>query len=193
MSLEITLQNVSSDKWLDYSLAHFDEFLIDHAACERKASATGIQFVVRYPDKLELAEPMIRLAREELLHFHQVMRLIIRRGMRIHPDQKDPYVNGLLKELRHKHDQNFLDRLLVFGIIEARGTERFGLMGQHHPDPELKDFYEKLSEAEARHHQLFIDLAMKYFEEPRIEQRLAELIEREAQILRDLPLRAAVH
>ena len=52
--------------WLDVVFSDFDAFLIDHAACERKASATGMSFVVRYPDKAPLIEPLIEFAREEL-------------------------------------------------------------------------------------------------------------------------------
>ena len=59
------------------SSAHsFDAFLIDHAACERKASATGMWFVVRYPDRPVLLDPLIAFAREELEHFHRVYRVI---------------------------------------------------------------------------------------------------------------------
>lgn len=191
--MEIQVRQPTPSAWADFALTHFDEFLVDHAACERKASATGIQFVVRYPDRPELVDPMIRLAREELLHFHQVMRIITRKGVKLLPDEKDPYVNQLLAEMRHNRDKNFLDRLLVFGIVEARGTERFGLIGELHPDPEMKDFYQKLTEAEGRHHQLFVDLACRYFSKEEVAERLDELLDQEAAIVRELPLRAAVH
>ena len=55
--------------WVDTVVADFDAFLVDHAACERKASATGMAFVVRYPDRPQLLGPMIEFAREELEHF----------------------------------------------------------------------------------------------------------------------------
>ena len=37
-------------EWTETALADFDHFLIDHANCERKASALAMSFVVRYPD-----------------------------------------------------------------------------------------------------------------------------------------------
>ena len=77
--------------WLEVVLADFDAFLLDHAACERKASATGMSFVVRYPDRRALLEPMIAFAREELEHFHQVYRLIEARGLVLRRDEKDPW------------------------------------------------------------------------------------------------------
>ena len=64
----LELRKPTPDGWLDVVLADFDAFLIDHAACERKASATGMSFVVRYPDRKEILEPLIAFAREELEH-----------------------------------------------------------------------------------------------------------------------------
>lgn len=172
---------------------HFDDFLIDHAACERKASATGIHFVVRYPFKESLIEPMIRLAREELLHFQQVTKLIMKRGLQLGSDEKDPYVNELLKLVRTGREHHLLDRLLVFGLIERRGTERFGLVAEALTDPELKNFYSTLTKAEERHHEMFIELALEYFSSSEVARRVEEFCLAEAEILARLPIRAAVH
>ena len=88
----------SSKEWLKAVLEDFDSFLLDHAACERKASAMALTFVVRYPDRDPLLEPMISLAREELAHFHQVFRILRKRGLEFRKDERDPYVNALLKK-----------------------------------------------------------------------------------------------
>lgn len=191
--LEIELRAKTPSTWTEYVLSHFDEFLIDHAACEKKASATAVQFVVKYPDRPELANPMLCLAREELLHFHQVTRLIVSRGLQLHADEKDPYVNGLLKISRNGRDTHFIDRLLIFGIIEARGTERFGMIAEALQPGSLKKFYTQLTEAESRHHQIFIDMALKYFDKNEIAERLDFLLDEEAKIVKSTRLRAAVH
>lgn len=193
ISLEIELRAKTPVKWSDYVLDHFDEFLVDHAACERKASATAVQFVVKYPDRPELANPMLLLAREELLHFHQVTKLIVSRGLKLQADEKDPYVNGLLKVSRNGRDTHFIDRLLIFGIIEARGTERFGMIAEALQSGSLKKFYTQLTEAESRHHQIFIDMALKYFDKNEIAERLDFLLDEEARIVKSIPIRAAVH
>lgn len=192
-ALEFKLIPHSVQDWIKVVLSDFDSFLINHAACERKASATGVTFVVRYPDRLELAEPMIRLAREELLHFQQVCRILRKRGLQLRPDEKDPYVNQLLTKIRSGRDEEFLDRLLVFGLIEARGAERFGAVGKALEDSDLKSFYQNLAETEARHHQLFIDLALKYFSHDQVATRLRELESLEYEAIANVPLRAAVH
>ena len=191
--MKIELQAETNPKWIRMVLDNFDHFLLDHAACERKASATGIQFVVHYPDRSKLIDPMLRLAREELLHFHQVVRLILNRNLELQSDEKDPYVNLLLKRARHGRVQNFLDRLLIFGIVEARGTERFGLVAKHVEDEELREFYKNLTKAEERHHEIFVELACGYFPEIEVSSRLNELLDDEAKIIKEIPLRPAVH
>ena len=179
--------------WLDVVLADFDAFLIDHAACERKASATGMAFVVRYPDRRELLDPMIAFAREELEHFHQVYRLIEQRGLQLKPDQKDPYVEPLLRWVRPGRDERLLDRLVVGGVVEARGCERFGLVAEGLPAGELKQFYMELTRSEARHVGLFLRLARQLFGRDEVDERLTALLEVEAEIVLGLALRPALH
>jgi tRNA-(ms[2]io[6]A)-hydroxylase len=174
-------------------LGDFDAFLVDHAACERKAAATGMAFVVRYPDREQLLDPLIAFAREELEHFHDVYRLVAARGLRLGADAPDPYVSRLLEAVRAGRDDRLLDRLLVAGIVEARGCERFGLVAEAVPDPELAAFYRDVTRAEARHHGLFVRLAREYFDETTIRGRLDALLDREAEIVATLELRPALH
>ena len=49
------LQYNTPAEWVDTVLTDLDTFLVDHAACERKASANAISLIVRYPDKAELS------------------------------------------------------------------------------------------------------------------------------------------
>lgn len=179
--------------WLEVVLGDFDSFLLDHAACERKASATGMSFVVRYPDRPSLLEPMIAFAREELEHFHQVYRLIAARGLSLGPDTKDPYVEPLMRWVRAGRDLRLLDRLVLGGVVEARGCERFGLVAEGLPEGELKDFYRELTRSEARHVGLFHRLARELFGAAQVEARVAELLPLEAELVRKLELRPALH
>jgi tRNA 2-(methylsulfanyl)-N6-isopentenyladenosine37 hydroxylase len=189
------LRTPTPSAWLDTVFADFDAFLIDHAACERKASATGMSFVVKYPDRVELIEPLIEFAREELEHFHIMYRVIARRGLRLLDDYRDAYVNGLRGQMRSSSDQLLLDRLLVAGIVEARGFERLHMVAQALPadDAELKQVYADLSRAESRHHALFFRLARLYFSNDAIHERAASLLDYEAELVARLPHRPAVH
>lgn len=174
-------------------MSDFDRFLVDHALCERKASALAMSLVAHYPDKTELVTEMVALAIEELEHFQQVFSLIKERNLSLFGDEKDEYVNRLRGFIRKSSDEYFLDRLLIASIIEGRGTERFELIAKALTDPRLKEFYLEFWRAEARHHGLFLRLAKKYFSSDVIEARYDYLLEQEAKIVMSLPLRAAVH
>lgn len=187
------LRYSTSQEWTSCVLENFNTFLADHAACERKASAVGLSFVVRYPDRAALIDPMILFAREELEHFHQVVRLMQKRNLTLPSDQPDPYVNALMKEVRFGREERFLDRLLVSGVIEARGTERLSLVAQALEEAELKAFYQRLAKAEYHHLHLFHHLAKRFFPDPIVESRLNFWLSLEADVVKNLPVRPAVH
>jgi tRNA-(ms[2]io[6]A)-hydroxylase len=182
-------------EWLEIVFADFDSFLLDHAACERKAAATGMSFVVRYPDKSELIEPMIEFAREELEHFQIMYRIVHARGLILADDYKDPYVNALRSRVRNGGLDMLLDKLLVAGIVEARGCERLFMVAEalKERNSPLAEAYLGLARAEARHHGLFFRLARSYFDDAQIDERAATLLDYEAELVRRLPHRAAVH
>jgi tRNA-(ms[2]io[6]A)-hydroxylase len=187
------LKTPTPPEWVRTVLADFDNFLLDHAACERKASATAMSFVAHYPDRPELVEAMIELAQEELRHFADVYRRVAERGLVLSADTKDPYVGRLIREYRDGSAAYFLDRLLVAGIVEARGCERFGLVAEALPAGPMKEFYRDIASSEARHRGLFTRLARFYFDEETVARRADELLDAEARVIAALPLRAAVH
>ena len=191
----LDLRAPTASGWLDAVLGDFDAFLLDHAACERKASATGMSFVVKYPDRRELIEPMIEFAREELEHFHRVVRVASARKLILTADYKDDYVNGLRSRMRPHGDELFLDRLLVAGVVEARGCERLALVAKAlaDDDPELAALYVDLTRAESRHHALFFRLARIWFDERTVQSRADELLDYEAELCARLPHLPRVH
>lgn len=190
----LDLRVATAPGWLDVVLESFDAFLVDHAACERKASATGMSFVVRYPDRPHLLEPMIEFAREELEHFHRVYRVLAARGLRLGADYKDDYVGALRGQARRGGTEGLVDSLLVAGVVEARGCERLRMVAEalSVSDP-LKDMYIDLTRAEARHHALFFRLARSFADEDTVRARAAELLDFEAELVQRLPHRPAVH
>ncbi len=183
----------SPKEWVEVVLSDFDAFLLDHATCERKASATALSLISHYPDRPELVRDMMQLAREELEHFHQMIWLLQAGGLVLGKDVKDLYIQGLRKELRSGSEEYFLDRLLISGIVEARGCERFGLVTDALEPGPMKDFYQAITRSEAQHHMLFYRLAQNYFEPAAVDERQSELFECEAEVLRALPIRPVVH
>jgi tRNA-(ms[2]io[6]A)-hydroxylase len=189
----LDLRAPTPDPWLRIVLGDFDAFLIDHASCERKACATGMSLVVKYPDRAEMLDALIEFSREELEHFQIVYRLCAARGLVMTDDYRDDYVRGLRGRMRTASQWLLLDRLLVAGVVEARGCERLGLVANALADTEMATTYHALTQAEARHHGLFFRLARLYYDEPTVRTRADELLDAEAELMLSLPLRAAVH
>src|SRR5699024_11638680 len=70
----------SSDlTWLDWALKHPELLLIDHAHCEKKAASTALKLMFRYVERDDLLRMLSQLAREELLHFEQVLAMMAKR------------------------------------------------------------------------------------------------------------------
>lgn len=174
-------------------LEHFDQFLLDHAAAEKKAAGMAISMASHYPDKPELVEAMADLAVEEMSHYREVVKIIHSRGGITAADERDAYVNTLRKQLRKGSEAYFLDRLLLGGVIEARGAERFGLIADALGNGKLKQFYQSISRSEERHHSLFTDLAEQYFPAAEVQERLRYWTALEAEIIAAQPLRPALH
>jgi tRNA-(ms[2]io[6]A)-hydroxylase len=183
----------TSQAWLDAVMADFDSFLQDHAAAEKKASGMAISMLSHYPDRVDLVAAMADLAVEELSHYREVVKWIHQRGLITTADTRDPYVLAFRQAIRQGRDVYLLDRLLTAGIIEARGAERFALVARTLPESALKKFYQSIARSEERHYTLFLALADKYFPQSTIEQRWGELLDVEAEIVADLPIRAALH
>jgi tRNA-(ms[2]io[6]A)-hydroxylase len=181
--------------WLEGVFADFSAFLVDHAACEKKAFSTGMALVSRYPERQAMVTALIEFSREELAHFSAVHQVLAERGLTLARDEPDRYAKELRARVRPRGDDELCDRLLVAGIIEARSCERLCLLADALParEPELADLYRGLARAEARHHGLFFRLARDVVGEAAVTARAAELLAFEAELVQRLPLRAAVH
>ncbi|MBS02126.1 MAG: tRNA-(ms[2]io[6]A)-hydroxylase [Gammaproteobacteria bacterium] len=180
--------------WLQAVLDDFDAFLVDHAANERKASASAMSLVAHYPDRTVLVARLIDLAIEELNHFRQVNNLLRERNLALTHDVRDPYVRSLRAEVRDGSAAYFLDQLLVASVIEARGVSRFSLLANAAPlAPALRRFYSTLAASESRHTDLFLDLARLYFEADEVTSRHGDWITLEAEIARAQPPGPRLH
>ena len=193
---DLPIKGSTPSKWAETVLQDFDRFLGDHAACERKAAALAMSFIIKYPDQPTLVEPMIALAREELEHFQQVFRVMNKRKVPLPAkDEKDVYVNAILANIRHGRRERLLDRLVMSGLIEARGWERFAKLGDAlvSTSKELADFYHKLAEREAGHYKIFIRLAKVLFDEQEVDEAVSRLADIEQQAMNEAPITWRLH
>ena len=188
----LILHRATPSEWLDRVLASFDEFLKDHASCEKKASGMALSIASHYPDRPALLNAMADLAVEELSHYREVVRLLTRRGLQPGPDRKDDYVNGLNRLIR-KEPFYLLDRLLIAAVVECRGHERFGMIASAlDPGPEQR-FYASITISEGRHFELFLNLAIQAHPEIDVQARLDVLCAREADVIASQPPAPTLH
>lgn len=179
-------------RWVEVAMSDLGSLLEDHAHCEKKAAASALSLIVAYPDHDELVRRLGVLAVEELQHFRMVHERLLARGRSLGGDKGDPYAKKLLSLARPNRGR-LTDRLLLLGLIEARSRERLGLLAENLLDPDLARFYQQLSEAEARHADMFRELAAVYDEREAVEERLSVLARAEADIVAKLPLLPRIH
>lgn len=156
--------------WVQQAIENLDILLIDHAQCEKKAASTAMNLMYRYVDRPDLLKKMSQLAREELLHFEQVVGILEERGIRYEHISAARYASGLREHVRKGKDE-LIDILIIGAFIEARSCERFMALIPHLDDA-LAKYYRSLVRSEGRHYQDYLLLAKMYAEEP-IDDRIA--------------------
>jgi tRNA-(ms[2]io[6]A)-hydroxylase len=157
--------------WVEVAVESLPVLLIDHANCEKKAAATAMSLMHRYTENTVLLNKMSRLAREELRHFEQVLKLMTQRGIRYETVTASRYAQSLHASVRKKEPDKLIDILIVGALIEARSCERFAALAPH-VDQELGDFYRSLLKSESRHFSDYLTLANKIESSAAVAERL---------------------
>ncbi len=182
-------------RWANIAEKNIEEILIDHAYCEQKAASTAISLIVSFPEYPELIDEMIALSREEMGHFKMVHEQLLKRGYVLGRDRKDEYVIQLLSFFPKggSRTTQLVHRLLIAGLIEARSCERFRLLSEELKDKELAEFYHKLMVSEANHYTMFLKFARKYGEREEVDKKWQDLLDFEAEIMKDLSKDKTIH
>lgn len=169
----------TSPAWFEAARERWQDLLIDHANCEKKAASSALSLMFAYPEDFELASRMSRLAREELRHFEQVQQRMQALGVEYRRLSPSRYAEGLRRATRRSEPGRRTDLLICGALIEARSHERFmGLVPLL--EPALAKFYASLAAAESRHAGLYLELAGRSGVDCR--QRLEEIAGVEADL-----------
>lgn len=170
------LEVKTPERWVAEAAARLPWLLLDHANCELKAASTALALIYRYPERRALADRMSRLAREELRHFEQVMRMLDAFDVPFRKLTASRYAAGLNDAVRAGEPERLLDKLLVGALIEARSCERFAALAPQLPE-RLAEFYRGLLASEARHFEHYLAFARSEacVDGAAFETRLAEL------------------
>ena len=170
------------DAWITAALADQQTMLIDHKNCEFKAASTALSLMAKYSTYVDLLNAMSRLAREELVHHEQVLRIMKRRKIGLRPVSAARYASGLRKVVRTHEPFKLVDTLVVGAFIEARSCERFEALVPH-LDEELGKFYFGLLKSEARHFQNYLKLAYQYGDVRDVDQAIVRVRAAEQELI----------
>lgn len=192
------LKMSTDPRWINIAERNIAEILIDHAFCEQKAASNAISIIVQYPQYTDLVQEMTAICKEEMEHFDMVHQELLKRGLKLGFERKDPYVNDLAKYLKqYKNDGSrelhFVNQMLFAAMIEARSCERFKILSEQLNDEELRVFYRDLMESEARHYTTFIGFARKYGGKVDVDARWQEFLEYEASLMEKYGTSETIH
>ena len=178
--------NLPTDpRWVNLAEKSLEDILTDHAYCEQKAATFCISLIQQYPDLEKLVDEVAPVVTEEWGHFRLVVQELKKRNLKLGYQRKDEYVNGLMQFQKKggSREDRLLEKLLTCALIEARSCERFRLLSLHIAEDELKDFYRHFMISEAGHYKMFLNLAKHYCGEEKTQNRWAEYLEYEADML----------
>jgi tRNA-(ms[2]io[6]A)-hydroxylase len=149
------------ERWFEAAAAQLPVLLVDHANCEKKAASTALGLMFAYAEDAALSLALARLAREELRHYEQVVRLLRELNfsyLRLAPSR---YAGEMRRALATAEPGRRLDLLIAGALIEARSCERFRGLAPRLAPP-LGEFYAGLEAAEARHADLYLGHAARH-------------------------------
>lgn len=190
----LPLRAETPSAWAEAALADPEALLSDHAHCEKKAALTALTLAQSFGGHPRAPVMLARLAEEELNHFRRVLEALQGFGWTLRPDGGNAYAQAL----HRLAGKGLLDRLLIAALIEARSCERLWLLERaaaSHPvlgaAPWLA-FLLDLERCEAGHALSYRGLAEDRFG-AEARARLDWWLDREAEVVRSLPWRSAVH
>lgn len=168
--------------WIEAALKQQQVLLIDHKNCEWKAAATAFHLMGKHATKLDLVNKMSRLAREELVHMEQVLRILKKRNIALVSVSASRYASSLRELVRAQEPYRLTDTLVIGAFIECRSCERFAALAPH-LDEELGTFYGGLLKSESRHFQDYLKLAYTYGERADVDAAVDRVRALEAELI----------
>jgi tRNA-(ms[2]io[6]A)-hydroxylase len=194
----LDLRAETPSAWAEAALADPAALLSDHAHCEKKAALQALHLSQALADVPRASVLLARLAEEELNHYRRVLEALQAFGWALRPDTGNAYAQAL----HRLATEGLLDKLLMAALIEARSCERLWLLEQAGADParaasglgsaEWLAFLLELERCEAGHALGYRSLAEDRFG-VKASARLDWWLDREAEVIRALPWRSAVH
>ena len=190
MNVKLSHNKEYEEKWLSVVNSNLNGFIQDHADCERRSSSTALGILAKHPEKHRINDELIKLSIVKLQRFHQLYNFMYLRQIELPREMSfDLYGKQLGWLIKSGKEDRLLDRLLIAGIVEAREQQRLQVAHHSFQDNSIKVFYGKLLVNDNP----YFNLCAECFQPLTAHARLEELLEKEAEILHNLELRAALH
>ena len=189
------LASATPPAWARFVAGDVAALLSDHAHLELKAAASAMTLLRRQATRPLFALRLIPLIREETEHCQRVLKELHERGEALRPDRPSPYAAGLIAAAgspRRRLD-GLVDTALVAALIELRSHERFACLLACDELSPLHPLYRALAEAEARHGELFLELALSAAPAGAVASRFDALAKAEAALLERVPAEVRIH
>ncbi len=191
---DFVLAGPTRPEWGAIAAADLPGLLADHAVCEQQAALNALTLIGQYGEDAVLVEKLGALAQEEIVHFRRVVGVLKARGWAVYRHRKNDYANALRKLVRGgREPAQFLDRMLVSALIEARSSERFARLEESLRDEEALAIVREFAPAEERHFELFLELAGRKATPAEVESRWNQLAAEEGRINAGLGRAARIH
>lgn len=184
--------NLPTDpRWVKMAEMNIEEILTDHAWAEQKAASSCISMIIQFSDYEKVVEILAPVVTEEWGHFRMVLNKMSQRGFKLGPHRSDEYVVQLrnIEKKGGSREKQLVEKCLINALIEARSAERFKILWKNIPDEDLQDFYHQLMISEAGHYANFIELAKTCMDPEYVNERWAEYLHDEAEIIQKLGIR----
>lgn len=163
--------------WLDAAKDNLEILMQDHANCEKKAASTAMNLMFRYNFYTDLQVKLSQLVREEMLHYEQVLELMVKRGQEWQSISAGRYASGLRKEVRTYEPEALIDIMVIGAFVEARSCERFYALAPI-VDEELGRYYRYLLKSESRHFEDYLSLALDVAESSKLKNPKEDIQDR---------------
>jgi len=184
--------------WIDFAARpeQLPTLLADHANCELKAAQTAQAVMWKYGtprphQKIDGLSPqstllnkLSKLAREELRHFEQVLKIMKKLDIPYVPVPAARYAAAMMEVADKQEPQALVDKLIIGAFTEARSCERFAKLAPQLPAI-VGDFYISLLKSESRHFTDYLALAENFAGDD-ISMRVEHFRQREAHLVNAL-------
>lgn len=183
LSIEsIILPCATPEAWLNAAVSHIPDLLSDHALCEKKAASMAISLMKHFYAHPKVLSKLSKIAREELVHYEQVLRLLDQMHLAFKPKPSARYAKVLWQNADKSGPNVLIDQLMICAIIEARSCERFHCLAPRLPEP-LSSYYQRLYQAEKRHAEVYLEFAQIFVDTQTVLERLHRLLQVEGQLI----------